>query len=268
MNYAIYRCLYGEGFIQTSIKSIDPYVDKIFIFWTNKVWGDVTSVIYKGQEVIFPNKFDNVLEEIVALRNPKVVMIYNHQTNNENQFTNLINNYVLKNYPKPDMIIIPEVDHVLKRSEIEGALNYVIGNNIINASTMPIELWKTPRYRIPERTRMATIIWNMQHVNELPRTGRQANSNQLHFIPFYTHNFGFCVSEKVMYWKHLTAIAFSKLIGDDQPDPEWLDRWISWKPDYNNSALEISAGYQHFVSHAFEYDVTQLPEVIKEKYGI
>ena len=53
MRYAIYRCLYGEDFIQESIKSVIDHVDKVFIFWTNKPWGNTDRCMYKGEEVVF-----------------------------------------------------------------------------------------------------------------------------------------------------------------------------------------------------------------------
>jgi hypothetical protein len=110
------------------------------------------------------------------------------------------------------------------------------------------------------------MFWNMNGIEELPTTGRQANGKNLIHIPFNTWNFGFCVSPHVMYWKHLTSMAFSKIIGDDQPNPDWYEKWLTWKPGILN--LEISQGYEHYISHAFEYNVNELPEIIKEKYGV
>ena len=72
MRYAIYRCLYGEDFVQESIKSIEPYVDKIFVFWTNKAWGNATECTYKGRLVRFPEKFDNIVEKVQLLNNSKI----------------------------------------------------------------------------------------------------------------------------------------------------------------------------------------------------
>ena len=68
MLYAVYRCLYGEGFIQESINSITDYVDKIFVFWDDTAWGNIDHCMYKGQRVDFPKKFDNIVEKIKELK--------------------------------------------------------------------------------------------------------------------------------------------------------------------------------------------------------
>lgn len=266
--YAVIRCLYGEDFAQECIKSILPYVEKVFVCWDDLVWGNVMSCQYKDWNVSFDRKFDCVLDRIAEIDSKKIHLIYNHRENNENQFTYLINEKIIPFYGKPDLFIIPEIDHVQRTDQIEGAIKHVIDSNIQNASTMPIELWRNYKYRIPERARMCTMFWNMKDINELPTTGRQANGKNLIHIAFNTWNFGFCVSPHVMYWKHLTSMAFSAKIGDDLPGEGWYEKWLTWTPTHNNSALEISKGYEHYISHAFEYDVNQLPEVIKEKYGI
>ena len=52
--YAIYRCYYGEDFIQESIRSITDYVDKIFVFVDNTPWGSADECVYKGETIKFP----------------------------------------------------------------------------------------------------------------------------------------------------------------------------------------------------------------------
>ena len=71
-----------------------------------------------------------------------------------------------------------------------------------------------------------------------------------------------------MYWKHLTAIAFSQKIRDFPPNENWYDKWLNWTIDGNNKDLEISQGYEHTVPYAMRYNGDELPEIIKEKYGI
>lgn len=60
LTYALYRVLYGEDFIQDSILSIIDHVDKIFVFWDDRPWGDVKEAKYKGNIVKIPSKIDNV----------------------------------------------------------------------------------------------------------------------------------------------------------------------------------------------------------------
>lgn len=263
--YAIYRCLYGEDFIQASIKSIDSYVDKIFIFWDDTPWGDTTGVEYKGQWVDFPKKFDNILDRIKELDNPKVELIYDHQYNNLNQFTHFVNDIILPNYDRPNRLIIPEVDHVFRKDQIELSIDEFEKSGHRWASNRQIELWRKLNYRIPTRGRMATVFWNLDLIDEFPPTRRQANiRGDKYLLHTDVHNLGFCVSKKVMYWKHLTAMAFSKKIGDSPPGEDWYEKiWLKWDINKNNRDLEISEGHESMIPYAMPYDTSQLPEVLK-----
>jgi hypothetical protein len=267
-NYAVYRCLYGEDFIQESIKSIDPYVEKIFVFWDDIPWGNVTQCLYKGRVISFPKKFDNILDKIRELNNPKIELIYDHRTNNVNQFTYLVNEKVLPNYPKPDRFIFIEVDHVFRKTQIEASLRLMIAAQYRVATTRAVELWRSYKYRIPERSRVCTVFWNMQGISEMPITGRQADIYGMPVLPTFVHNFGFCFNEKTMLWKHLTGLAFANAIGDLAPNEDWYDKWFNWNLDNGNFDLEISKGLEHTIPLAYKYDLDFLPEEIRKKYNL
>lgn len=103
MRYACYRVLYGEDFIEESVRSIYNHVDKIFVFWTNKVLGGATWCLYKGQKIEFPEKFDNVIERLKKLQKSgfeNLILIEDYVENNMNQFTHLVNDIVLPKYIK------------------------------------------------------------------------------------------------------------------------------------------------------------------------
>lgn len=269
MTYAIYRCLYGEDFIQESIKSIQDHVDKIFVFYDDTPWGNVTHCNYKNQLIQFPKKFDNILDKIKELNNNKITLIYDHVENNINQFTHLVNDLILPNYTKPNKIVCIEVDHVLHQNQLQTALDEIDYKNLQCATTTQIEHWKTPLFHIPNRNRISTVIWNMKNINCLPPTYRQADIPNMPILDTKTHNFGFCASEKVMYWKHLTAIAFSQKIQDSPPNIDWLEnKWQNWHPINNNSNLEISIGYEHLIPQAYPFDPQNLPIYIKQKYNL
>ena len=102
----------------------------------------------------------------------------------------------------------------------------------------------------------------------MPPTERQAEGMGIEILEAEVHNFGFAVSPKVMYWKHMTALGFSKVIKDCQPNEGWLSKWLTWDLETNNKDLEISRGYEHIISHAFKYDPAGLPELIREKYSL
>ncbi len=262
--YAVYRVLYGEDFVQYSIRSILPYVDRVFVFWDDIPWGDVASCCYKGEHVIFPKKFDSVLEYIVEMNEPKVTLEYDHRFNNLSQFTYLVNEKILPYYEKPDEVLVIEVDQVFRKDEIEKAFTEFRQCNLLCAKTRQVEVWREFDYRTPEREyRTGTVLWNLRDLAEMPPTGRQAEGMGIEILAAKVHNFGFAVSPKVMYWKHLTALAFAQVIDDCLPNEDWLeDKWLTWHPETNNENLEISIGYEHVIPEVVPYDVRLLPEEI------
>ncbi len=266
MIYCVYRVLYGEDFIQYSIRSILPYVDKVFIFWDDIPWGNVSSCKYKGKLISFPFKFDNVLELIkdLMIHEPKIVLQHDHRFNNVNQFTLLVNERILPYYEKPDELLVIEVDQVFRKDEIEKAFTEFRECGLQCAKTRQVEVWRGFDYRAPEREyRTGAVLWNLRDLDEMPPTGRQAEGMGIEILEAEVHNFGFAVSPKVMYWKHLTALAFSQVIDDCLPNESWLeDKWLSWDPVTNNVDLEISLGYEHVIPEVAPYDVNLLPKEI------
>ena len=69
-----------------------------------------------------------------------------------------------------------------------------------------------------------------------------------------TLNLGFSFNINTMFYKHLMALSFSKVIGDSLPDENWFeDKWLNWKENTEN--LEISEGYQHNIKRAFKFKI-------------
>lgn len=249
---AIYRCLYGEDFIQQSIKSISDVCDKILIVWDDKVWGDIDHCIYKGEVVKYPAKFDNILEKIEELKNPKVILHKDHVFSPVGQHKHIIDN-ILPLYSGPDDLMIIEVDMVFRQDQLKKALHDFHQVKSRNICTSQVEVWKM-KYRIPYRDRPG-----VQFVHAKP-----ASANML--SDAFNHNFGFSFSDQTMYWKHMTAIGFSPVIKDSLPNEKWFeDKWLKWDINTNNSDLEISQGAEKNISHAYEYPASELPEVMGVK---
>jgi len=283
IKYAVYRILYGECFIQESIKSIEPYMDKIFVFWTNKVLGNTTECTYKGDVIKFPRKIDNVINKIYDLGlNKKVILVNDYVENNDNQFTHLVNDLILPKYKKPDRLLFIEPDHVFRNDQLELAFQQFdkmikdSDGDKVHASTSYVELWKTPYYRTvihPNRYRLGSMLWTMDNLVKIPKTYKHAQipkpSNNPDFVKAYVHDFGFCVSEESMFWKHLTAIGFSQKIEDTPPIESWYeDVWLNWKFEEDRKNLHMSVGYEHLIPNILPYDVSKLPQIIKNRYGI
>tara|TARA_Y100000593_G_C4303962_1_gene334814 strand:- start:1247 stop:2095 length:849 start_codon:yes stop_codon:yes gene_type:complete len=280
MIYAVYRCLYGEDFIQESINSIIDHVDKIFIFFATKPWGYSDSVVYKGETIYFPKKFDNILEKIKELNSSKIHLIEQgqyHQTVPWNQFTNLINNVVIPQYGKPNYFILPDVDHVFTEEQIKLTLCEFKEKQWDVAKVRQIEVWKGFKHRVPDTQernllRTGTVLWNMRSLDRLPETkacGEPVYNKELkdRILSSFVFNLGFAVSERTMYWKHLTCMAFSKDVNECLPNENWYeDKWLSWDYWDNNKKLEISIGYEHAIPYVVPYDYDLLPLSIKRKF--
>lgn len=270
--YAIYRCLYGEDFIQESVRSIAPYVDKVFVFWTDRVWGDVTHCMYKGQRVDFPadGRFDGIRDRLDALRYEfpdKLVVQRDHVVNNRNQFTHLVNDRILPHYTKPDRIIVMEVDYIWRRDQIEKALiefQALVDVGVSHASSSQVELWKTFGYQAlrNDPNRKAAMFWNLGPFTQMPPTNRHADAPGMRCLSAFVHNLGFCASPQVMYWKHLTAIGYAQKIGDSPPNEDWYEKvWLAWDYQTSNRNLEMSRGYEHLIPSSGPY-ADPLPEVL------
>ena len=275
MVYAVYRCLYGEDFIKESIESIIENVDKVFVLYSTKIWGNVTEVKYKDEIIKFPKKFDNLIEKVQEIKSDKIVVLDQGEFWTDKpwgNYTSIINGIVIPKYGKPDIFVLPEVDHVFADGDFEIALDLFKDLDLIVAKTKQKELWKSPKYILPFRDRIGTVFWKMEDLEEFPAThgnGQPINNTVLSslVIPVYVYNLGFMVSKKAMYWKHLTAIAFADIIGDSRPNISWYEnKWLNWDYETNNSDLEISIGYEKDLPYAKKYINCRLPDSIMNRY--
>ena len=70
------------------------------------------------------------------------------------------------------------------------------------------------------------------------------------------YNFGFCLNEKTMEYKHKAALHFSSQIGDSVPAQNWYEeKWLRWTPETTN--LEPSRNHTHFIPKAEPYNMPE-----------
>lgn len=262
---AVYRVLYGEDFIEESIRSILPHVDEVFVIKAEKPWGNTSGVCYKGQWVEWPKEFDKTREKVLAMNEPKIHLIDDYWPTPDNQLTHIVNDIVRKKF-SPTTVVFIEPDHVFSKEQ--AAIAFAAWNNsgLKQASTHQIEHWRTPYWMIPERPNRTSVVFHALSGGPMNPTGFNGASGGIPRLPAYVNNFGFCFSEKVMYWKHLTALAFSSIVGDSVPNESWLtDKWEKWDPVTNNRNLEISLGYEWAIPHAIPCNKGLIPECFR--YG-
>jgi tetratricopeptide (TPR) repeat protein len=267
--YAIYRCLYGEDFVQESIKSIAGYVDKIFVFWDDAPPGNVTGCIYRGETVTFPKKFDDVVGKVRSLDNPRIEIIYAHQDTADNYLTRLVNNIILPDHEKPAILISLEADHVFRDDQIRKAIDDFIEKDCVFATTNLIEVWKGLNHRLPERpNKVGAVFCNMTKMDKMPATLKHGGVLVMPKLSAFAHSFSFAVSEKLMFWKHLLSIGAAQKLGGSIPSEDWYEeKWLKWDFESNNENLEIpEQGKEEQPLSAIPYDFNELPELIKAKH--
>jgi hypothetical protein len=125
-------------------------------------------------------------------------------------------------------------------------------------TTYQIELWKTFKWRVPQRPRTGPVIWNIDVSPNFKTTfGPEPDGGSLVIHnDIKNYNFGFCVNPLTMYYKHLACIQFSATIGDSIPSQEWYrDKWSTWTPDKED--LEISENYKHTIKRAVPFEMPE-----------
>ena len=281
-------------------------MDNVFVFWSNKPFGGVRDVLYKGKKITFPKKFDNSIEIINSIESDKIITINQHFNVNSNSFTKMYNEHILVDYDECDILMMIEVDHVFREDQLIMALDEFIDDKKIVATTEQWEIWKGFKHCVPQwndekvnyklpkkiesvikgtkwesfydthnpRNRLCTMFLNMEHYGLMPKTGMHCNPvkidffNKKHRLQARTHNFGFAVSEKTMYWKHLVSIGIAESINDTRSNVNWYeDKWLTWDYEKNNSDLEISLGYEWHIPYCIPYDIKELPKSILKRMG-
>lgn len=264
MRVAIYSSvLYGEDFIVESIWSILPYVDRVFVVFMKRPWGGTLGVSYKGKWISWPEKFDNTREKIAAMDEPRVTIIDSEKHSPWNRWGHAYD--LVRGLYTPLEVLFLDPDCVF--SDTEGKTTFREWEEHKEyrwAAPGQVELWRTPAWQIIRPRSMASLhrgdlsVLSFSTEDTRPKT---------HALAGRIHNFGFCCSESNTRWKHLTALAFSPIIGESLPNPTWFERtWLAWDPVTNNRNLEVSLGCESAISHAAPYETSELPESVKRRY--
>lgn len=265
---AVYRVLYGEDFIQESIKSVLPHVDQVYVIKAEKPWGGTSGVLYKGSWVSWPEPFDNTREKILDMREPRVGIINDYWPTPKGQLTHIVNDLILPRV-LPETVVFIEPDHVFSEEQATRAFEAWDHSEDKQVSTRQVEHWKTPLFCVPERPNRTSVVFHRLLGRPMGETGFNGASEGIARLPAYVNNLGFCISERAMYWKHLTALAFGRIIGDSPPNEDWYqEKWLTWDKETNNSNLEISLGYEWTIPRAIPCDQSLIPESIKIRYNL
>lgn len=266
---AIYpSVLYGEDFIAESIISIVDYVDRVYVCMMKRPWGGTKGVTYKGEWVEWPEKFDRTRERLanLTLWKDRIEIIEAEKFSPWNRWGYAVNNLV-KPAPGTEVVLI-DPDCVFEDEQAKQVFgDWEAHPEYQWAAPNQIELWRTPLWHVTRPRTMTSF-----HRGDLslltsadPPDGKPRAVPLTKVLKGRVHNFGFCCSPANTKWKHLTSMAFSPIVGETGPNPDWYDKWLNWKPGVRD--LEPSLRCESAIPYAVPYE-GNLPVLIKLRVDV
>lgn len=253
MRVALYpSVLYGADFIIESIESVGRFVDAIHVVMMKRPWGGTNGVSYRNSWISWPDHFDETREKIASLRNPMVSVITAQKFSPWNRWGYAVSLLNLKD----DEVVILDPDCVFAADEAARAFAAWDAHPEYQWASVPqVELWRTPEWQVERPRSMVSFHrGDLSLISDDVRRTRGVEPPPMHALPGFVFNLGFCVSESAMRWKHLTACAYSPVIDESRPNPDWFDdKWRTWHPERNNRNLEISVGREGAIPCAVPY---------------
>ena len=252
MILVVYRILYGTDFLERSMRSVYDGADKIFVGYSSEPW---------SRPVNFPNIRDieqsptDVIKKYFDLSEGKITLFRQQQTTPKGEFNYLYSWAVDLLKGKPDVVVFKEPDMVWGPGVFKSFIEEVQRRASEYLFAPQIELWKTNEWRIRQRNRLGPAAYK-KFVPELG-FGQFTQPPQYSIISKAgCYNFGFCLNEKTMLYKHEAALDFSTKIGDSVPSETWYkEKWLQWTP--NTTDLEPSVNHTHLIRQAISYDMPE-----------
>ena len=258
MKWAIYRIHYGLNFLKQSIDSIKDSVDRVFVIYSLDPWVKEYTINYLGEIFVMPVLHENVSEFMKWKygEDKKIEYWRAEIPSPKNQFRQLYEMVCEKMEGVPEHVLFMEPDMVFYKPDVEKLFNELETRDLPCLGTLQIELWKNFEWRIPLRDRIGPMIWSpRRHHTWETHFGTYQDNMQIISEDILNYNFGFCLDEKTMLYKHLTAINFSKVIGDSIPSQEWYrDKWLNWTPETTD--IEIAERWKHTIPRAVIYNMS------------
>lgn len=264
MRVAIYpSVLYGADFVVESIRSILPHVDYVCVVMMQRPWGQTEGVSYKGRWIPWPARFDDTRTLVRSIRDDRVSLFESQKDTPWNRWGHGYDVVRGAFSKKIDEVILIDPDCVFHADEAKRAFaDWEAHPEYVWASVGQVELWRTPAWQVHRPRSMVSF-----HRGDLTLLSHSTEQNRpvSHALAGKVHNLGFCVSEAAMRWKHLTALAFSPVVGESMPNVDWFEeKWLHWMPGVIN--LDVSVGTESSIPCAKPYDAAGLPESIKKRF--
>ena len=256
MILVVYRILYGTDFLERSIRSVYDAADKIFVGYSSEPW---------SRPVNFPNIRNieqsppDVIEKYFDLSEDKITN-FSYQLNTPKGEFNFLYNEAVNSLEKPEIVVFMEPDMIWSPGVFKSFVEEAENNTYLFAAQ--IELWKTPEYRI-RRIHDQTRLGPAAYKKDIPefRFGAYALDPKNQIISQHgCYNYGYCLNEKTMKYKHLAALDFSAKIKDSIPVESWYEeKWLNWTPE----TINLEPASKH-IEHIPKADPFEMPEDMRK----
>lgn len=274
---AIYRLLYGSDFIAESLEAIYPHVDHILCFVGRRPFGGRDRVRYFGHDVYFPHDIDGLRDTIARWAEAndtrgKLEIIDNpFDAQLKNQMGAVIDRFVLPRYDLSHVMMV-EADEVWRDDLLAASIDLLDATDADEFMATGSLFWRSPRYvsrrdnpyAVFRRVEGLASVGTLGHALMSTDSGlRRASAECLH-----VHNFGYAASARTTFWKHMTALSFSRDCKlDSVPREDWFENvWLPWNWHTNRDphicpARNYPDAFAPPVEHAFEH----LPRPIRRR---
>ncbi len=278
---AIYRLLYGSDFIGESLASIYDHVERILCFVGHEAFGGRRVIRYFGHDVYLPHDIDGLTDAIRDWkarhdRENKVEILPNpHATLLKGQVQRMVNDQVIPRHPGCTHVLFVEADEVWREDAITSLLTQAATDEQADEFLAEPDLfWRSWRY-VSTRTNPYAVLRALKGRTRIGPTGHALMSEdgpgeklRRRKTGLRVHNFGFAASARTIFWKHMTALSFSRdLKLDCPPREEWFEEvWRPWNWATNRRTdLCPSIGHEHAFPAAVEHPFDQLPEPMRRR---
>ena len=250
MILVVYRILYGTDFLERSMRSVYDGADKIFVGYSSEPW---------SRPINFPNIRDieqspvDVIHKHFDLSEGKITVFNQQQTTPKGEF-NYLHSWAVDLLGKPEVVVFMEPDMVWAPGVFKSFVEEALDKSHLFAPQ--IEMWKTQEYRIRRKDNV-TRLGPAAYRGEIPEFRFGAYNGKEQLISSHgCYNFGYCLNEKTMLYKHNAALDFSEKIKDSIPVKSWYEeKWLKWTPETTN--LEPASKHIDNIPKAEPYDMPE-----------
>ncbi len=275
---AIYRLLYGSDFIGESLASIYPHCEQILCFVGHEMFGGRRIINYFGHDVYLPHDIDGLTDAINAWKaqndpDNKVRVLPNpYATLLKGQLQAMVNNEVIPRYD-PTHVLMVESDEVWHQDTIRTLFEVAQNSDADEIMASACHLfWRSYKY-CSTRTNPYAVMRALKGRKQIGLTGHALTSagndvKRHRDDRLKIHNFGFAAAERTIFWKHMTALSFSRDVKlDSPPREEWFEEvWRPWNGVSNRRTdLCPSIGYEDAFAPAQDYPFEMLPALMQQR---